>query len=137
MMGVDACISLRITENVDVVAWAVNDLFTWGECAYSIEAIDPDMAVYHPQGATHSFDGMCGRYYDDGYERGYWPRLHGALAVLLAIPGIDTVWYYGDNVDTQGNMDAYTVTPDRLTAITRHYIQEEYQWGSGAGGDDD
>jgi hypothetical protein len=137
-MGVDACVSLRIAENVDAVAWITNDLFAWGAGAYSIEAIGDDMAEYHPKGATHVLVGMYGRYYDDGYERGYWPQLHAPLAVLLAVPGIDTVWYYGDDVDTEGNMDAYTVTPDRLTAITLHYIQERHrEWSSAAGGDDE
>ncbi len=64
--------------------------------------------------ATHEIDSLV-RYYGIGYERGPWPAIAACLMELMQDPGIEKVWYGGDDFISE-------MTADRLIEITRHYI---------------
>ena len=68
------------------------------------------------EGATHRIENNW-RYYGPGCERGNWPEIAAALMVLHACADIETVWYFGDNLDS-----ADPFTPEDVATISMHYM---------------
>lgn len=106
-MGIDTCICFK----------AVGDTTdTWfgmpQGCTLRPEVSGDEKEV----GATHQLDNPW-RFYGEDYERGPWPSIAAALMTLMACPGIEKIWYYGDCDD-----QPVELTETRLIRLTRHYI---------------
>jgi hypothetical protein len=70
-------------------------------------------------GDLYEIDTDGERYYNQGYERGYWPRICTALMSLLNSPNVTRVWYYGD---CHWLEDQRPITVDDVLEISRYYI---------------
>lgn len=107
-MGIDAEIYFKVKEgeNYDGVS----------SSHFSILQTESE---FKPLGATHVVSSMC-RVYDFGYERGNWPLLALMLMQLLASPQIETVWYGGENVDSEY---LEILTNERFLNIMKHYLE--------------
>ena len=57
------------------------------------------------------------RFYGEGYERGDWPSIYGAIRLLQAAFPQARVFYGGDTDDR-----APEVTPQRLADLWEHYL---------------
>ncbi len=106
-MGIDATICLKAKP-----CWVQDD---WS-CIKNLGTIVPvsEYNLEHCPGATHEID-TGARYYGPEYERGPWPKIAASLMELMQDPGIETVWYGGDDWPS-------LMTADRLVEITRHYL---------------
>jgi hypothetical protein len=70
------------------------------------------------------------RYYGGGYERGPWPDICARLLNLMAHPGVEGVWYFGDN---RGGYEEYDrVTLGKLGEMNAHYVANGHEPYCGA-----
>ncbi len=107
-MGIDTRIYCKTR---DGEAPALNDVLP------GVEAVDP--RFYYPEGATHEVDNPW-RYYDEYNPRGPWPKISATLAVLLAAPNVETVWYIPDVGADQGRRER-PITAERVRELDKHY----------------
>ena len=60
------------------------------------------------------------RYYGPGYERGPWPLIAAVLMILFASENAETVWYFGDDLDFDGD-DPFT--SEQVAEFSKHYMK--------------
>jgi hypothetical protein len=72
------------------------------------------------EGANYEID-QCWRYYGPGYERGPWPSIAAVLMALHASQNVETVWYFGDCSDGDGDEP---FTQQRVHEFNAHYMAE-------------
>lgn len=105
-MGIDACIYVKTNnEKEPKLCDSLPD-----DC--SIVAADE----YAVDGATHEIE-QSYRYYGVGYERGCWPRIAHVLMALCACENVETVWYFGDTIESDEPF-----TSERIHELNTHYM---------------
>lgn len=112
-MGVSASIYFRVREgsDLDVDAIPFNDRYC------TLVDANPNDA---PPTATHKLKNEW-RWYDETYNRGWWPDIAVALMILLATPDVETVWYGPDTISPLG--DDHVITPERVAGLNLHFMR--------------
>ena len=81
-----------------------------------------DTRIYYQEPGSDMWeqdDYFLGRFYDESYPRGEWPKICGRIMELLHAG--NKVRYFGDNEDPQ---KSHTMTIERVLEISRHYMED-------------